>query len=69
MNPEIFREYDIRGIAGKDLTADDVLLIGKGVGTFLKAKRAFKADRRSRLSPDFRALLTQDYRRFTVNRM
>ena len=36
MNPEIFREYDIRGIAGKDLTADDVLLIGKGVGTFLK---------------------------------
>ena len=25
MNPEIFREYDIRGIAGKDLTEDDVL--------------------------------------------
>jgi len=36
MNPEMFREYDIRGIAGKDMTEDDVLLIGKGVGTFLK---------------------------------
>ena len=35
MNPEIFREYDIRGIAGKDITTDDVLLIGKGVGTYL----------------------------------
>jgi phosphomannomutase/phosphoglucomutase len=35
MNPEMFREYDIRGIAGKDMTEDDVFLIGKGVGTFL----------------------------------
>ena len=36
MNPEMFREYDIRGIAGKDMTEDDVILIGKGVGTFLR---------------------------------
>jgi phosphomannomutase / phosphoglucomutase len=36
MNPEIFREYDIRGIAGKDMTSKDVVLIGKAVGTFLK---------------------------------
>jgi phosphomannomutase/phosphoglucomutase len=36
MNPEMFREYDIRGIAGKDMTENDVMLIGKGVGTFLK---------------------------------
>jgi len=35
MNSEIFREYDIRGIAGKDMTEDDVVLIGKGVGTYL----------------------------------
>jgi len=35
MNSEMFREYDIRGIAGKDMTEDDVVLIGKGVGTFL----------------------------------
>ena len=36
MNPGMFREYDIRGIAGKDMTEDDVLLIGKGVGTFIR---------------------------------
>ena len=36
MNPEMFREYDIRGIAGKDMTEADVVLIGKGVGTFLQ---------------------------------
>lgn len=35
MNPEMFREYDIRGVAGKDMTDDDVVLIGKGVGTYL----------------------------------
>jgi phosphomannomutase/phosphoglucomutase len=36
MNPEIFREYDIRGIAGKDMTDEDVVLIGKSVGTYLQ---------------------------------
>lgn len=35
MNPGIFREYDIRGIAGKDLTEDDVVNIGKAAGTYL----------------------------------
>ncbi len=35
MNSEMFREYDIRGIAGKDMTDTDVELIGKGIGTFL----------------------------------
>jgi len=36
MNPEIFREYDIRGITGKDITEDEVVLIGKATGTYLK---------------------------------
>ena len=36
MIPGIFREYDIRGIADKDLTEEDVVLIGKGIGTFLR---------------------------------
>jgi len=36
MNPEMFREYDIRGIAGKDMTEEDVFLIGKGIGTYLQ---------------------------------
>ncbi|OQY13696.1 MAG: phosphomannomutase [Desulfobacteraceae bacterium 4572_19] len=38
MNSEIFREYDIRGIAGVDLTEKDVVLIGKGIGTYLIEK-------------------------------
>ncbi|OGP61638.1 MAG: phosphomannomutase [Deltaproteobacteria bacterium RBG_13_49_15] len=38
MNPDIFREYDIRGIAGKDFTEEDVALIGKGVGTYLRQR-------------------------------
>lgn len=36
INPEIFRQYDIRGIAGKDMTADDVMRIGQGIGTYLQ---------------------------------
>ncbi len=36
MNPLIFREYDIRGITGKDFSDDDIVQIGKGAGTYLK---------------------------------
>ena len=36
MRREIFREYDIRGIAGKDLTKETVQLLGRGIGTFLQ---------------------------------
>ncbi len=36
MNPEIFREYDIRGVVGKDLTEDAVGLIGKAIGTHIR---------------------------------
>jgi phosphomannomutase/phosphoglucomutase len=32
---EIFREYDIRGIAGKDLTEETVELLGLGIGTMM----------------------------------
>ncbi len=35
IKPTIFREYDIRGIADEDLTDENVLLLGKGIGTFL----------------------------------
>jgi len=42
MNPEMFREYDIRGIVEKDMTIEDVLLIGKGVGSFLKGRGCSK---------------------------
>ncbi len=35
MIPDIFREYDIRGIAGSQMTEEDVTNIGRGIGTFL----------------------------------
>lgn len=35
MDAKIFREYDIRGIAGKELDENDVTQIGKALGTFL----------------------------------
>jgi phosphomannomutase / phosphoglucomutase len=35
---EIFREYDIRGIAGNDLTGETVELLGLGIGTLMRRK-------------------------------
>ena len=34
MNPEIYREYDIRGIIGKDIGEDEFVTIGRGFGTY-----------------------------------
>ena len=36
INPAIFREYDIRGIAGKDLTEDFARLLGLGFAAYLE---------------------------------
>jgi phosphomannomutase/phosphoglucomutase len=38
MNPEIFREYDIRGLAEKDFDKNFALLLGKVHGTAIAAK-------------------------------
>ncbi len=38
INPNIFREYDIRGIAEYDLTNENIELIGKAYGTFIRKK-------------------------------
>ncbi len=38
MESKIFREYDIRGIAGEELTEEDVYLIGKATGTYLQKR-------------------------------
>ncbi len=62
MNPEIFREYDIRGITGKDITDEDVVSIGRGFGTFLKAENrsSIVVGRDCRLSSDrYRELLVE----------
>lgn len=38
-NPHIFREYDIRGVVGKDLTADVAELVGRAYATELRRRR------------------------------
>ncbi len=35
INPQIFREYDIRGVVNKDLTPGIVRILGKGFGTHM----------------------------------
>jgi phosphomannomutase/phosphoglucomutase len=40
VNPHIFRQYDIRGIVGRDLDADVALALGRGFGTMLRRSGA-----------------------------
>ncbi len=62
MNPLIFREYDIRGMVGKDLTQDVVREIGRGYGTMMRnlGKRHITVGRDNRLSSkDFRDAIVE----------
>lgn len=43
INPNIFRGYDLRGVAGSDLNPEIVELIGKGYGAFLTKSGIDKA--------------------------
>jgi phosphomannomutase/phosphoglucomutase len=57
LNPNVFREYDIRGIVNRDLTEEFVYLLGKGCGTYFCRHRVRKIalGRDCRLSsPSFR---------------
>ncbi|MGE5486048.1 MAG: phosphomannomutase/phosphoglucomutase [Ignavibacteriales bacterium] len=38
VNPQVFREYDIRGLVGKDLNAGTVDVIGRAYGTYLRSR-------------------------------
>ncbi len=38
VNPQIFRMYDVRGIAGEDITTDLAYALGKAYGTMLRNK-------------------------------
>ncbi|HUG43068.1 MAG TPA: phosphomannomutase/phosphoglucomutase [Acidobacteriota bacterium] len=38
LNPEIFREYDIRGIADRDLRDEQVVLLGRAIGTYFRER-------------------------------
>ncbi len=64
MNQNIFREYDIRGIVGEQLTDETVAILGKAIGTFFQqngAKRiAIGFDARES-SPRFRDLLVKGF--------
>ena len=40
MNQNIFREYDIRGIVGEDLTDETVRIVAKAIGTFFNKNGA-----------------------------
>ncbi len=52
LNPTIFREYDIRGIVGRDLTGETAEILGQGIGTWLQAggMRRLTVGRDNRLS-------------------
>src|SRR5271169_6004374 len=43
MNSHIFREYDIRGLVGTDLTDEVVELLGLGLGTVIRRKGGYSA--------------------------
>lgn len=36
INPQIFREYDIRGLVAEDLSPENVTVIGKAIGTYIR---------------------------------
>jgi phosphomannomutase/phosphoglucomutase len=62
LKPEIFREYDIRGIVDQDLTPESVELLGKAIGTYFRrhGKKEVALGRDCRLSsPAFSGYLTQ----------
>jgi phosphomannomutase/phosphoglucomutase len=42
VNPEIFRQYDVRGVVGRALTPEVVETLGKGYGTYALRKGARK---------------------------
>jgi phosphomannomutase/phosphoglucomutase len=62
MNPNIFREYDIRGIVGEDLTETTVRQIGRAIATYFRENDATRIavgyDARSS-SPRFSEILTE----------
>jgi len=43
INPKIFRGYDIRGVAGEDLSADVYYTLGRAYATFLSQRRINEA--------------------------
>lgn len=64
MNQNIFREYDIRGIVGEQLSDETVAVLGKAIGTFFNqngAKRVAVGFDARESSPRFRDLLVKGF--------
>ncbi len=64
MNQNIFREYDIRGIVGEQLTDETVAVLGKAIGTFFNqngAKRIAVGYDARESSPRFCEILTRGF--------
>src|SRR5438552_2985297 len=62
INPHIFREYDIRGVVGRDLTDEIVYVLARALGTFFQkhGARRVSLGRDSReSSPRFRNLMVK----------
>lgn len=62
MDPNVFREYDIRGIVNEEIQDEDVLLLGKAFGTYMvqQQKKYVVVGRDCRLTSDrFRDLLLE----------
>ena len=64
MNQNIFREYDIRGIVGEQLTDETVAIVARAIGTFFNrngAKRIAVGFDARMSSPRFRDLLVKGF--------
>jgi phosphomannomutase/phosphoglucomutase len=62
MNEQIFREYDIRGVVGRDLNDETIYDVARGIGTFFRANGAHRTslgrDARES-SPRFAEIITR----------
>jgi phosphomannomutase len=70
IDPNIFREYDIRGMVGGQLTAGTVSVIGRAIGTYLQqngARRIAVGYDARESSPEFRELIVEGLNRSGCN--
>lgn len=70
INPNIFREYDIRGIVGPDLNESAVNILAAAIGTFFRkngAKRVAIGYDARESSPGFAEILTEGLNRSGVS--
>jgi len=69
MNPEIYREYDIRGVIGEDIREDEYFILGRGFGTYFNqvGEKTIVVGRDCRLSsPRIRDEVTEGLNGFKV---